>query len=139
MFFLMYLCSRKNKKTSGAVTNSSGRLYDEAGVKCSEQSSKHQTQMLVLAGPARTGIQWSHPKGDCAKIRGRDNLYPWTGVPIKSVIVGTHVCCSPRDRRRAALFLSCTGRLRPSSCLSGKPLVFHIRYAFQVLQYNLST
>ena len=60
-------------------------------------------------------------------------MYPWTGLPIKSVLVGTHVCCLLRDRRRAALFLSCTGRLRPSSCVSGKTLVFHLRYVFQVL------
>ena len=26
------------------------------------------------------------------KIKGRDTLYPWTGLPIESVLVGTHVC-----------------------------------------------
>ena len=68
-------------------------------------------------------------------ISRRDTLYPWTGLPINSVLAGTHMCCLLRDkRRRADLFLSCTGRLRPSSCVSGKPLVFHQRYAFQVLQ-----
>ena len=38
----------------------------------------------------------------------RDTLYPWTGLPIKSVLVGTHVRCLLRDRRRAVLFHSCT-------------------------------
>ena len=26
-------------------------------------------------------------------IRGRGILYPWTGLPTKSVLAGTHVCC----------------------------------------------
>ena len=68
------------------------------------------------------------------KICTRDTLYPSTGLPTKSGLVGTHVCCLLRDRRRAALFLSCRGRLRPSSYISGKPLVFHQKDAFQVLQ-----
>ena len=37
-----------------------------------------------------------------------DTLYPWTGLLIKPGLVGTHVCCLLRDRRRAALSLSCT-------------------------------
>ena len=45
--------------------------------------------------------------------QGRDTLYPWIGLPIiKSVLIGTHVCCLLRAKTRAALFLSCTRRLR---------------------------
>ena len=36
----------------------------------------------------------------------RETLHPWTSLPIKSVLVGIHVCCLLRDRRRADLFLS---------------------------------
>ena len=39
--------------------------------------------------------------------RRRDTLYPWAGLPIKSVLVGTHVRGLHRDRRQAALFRSC--------------------------------
>ena len=46
------------------------------------------------------------------KIRGRDTLYAWTGSPIKSVLVGAHVCCFLRDKRRPAVFLPCTRRPR---------------------------
>ena len=59
--------------------------------------------------------------------QGRDTLYPWTGLLIRPILVGTHVCCLLRDIRRASLFLSCTRRLRTN-------LVFHLRYASQVLQ-----
>ena len=57
-------------------------------------------------------------------------VYPWTGLPTMTVLVGTLVCCLLRDRRRAALFLSCAGRL---SAL-WETLVPHLRYAFQILQ-----
>ena len=60
----------------------------------------------------------------------RDTLYPWAGLPIKPALIGTHVDVrleteEPLHSRR---------RLRPRQCLSGKPLVFHLRYAFEVLQ-----
>ena len=43
--------------------------------------------------------------------QARDALYPWTGLPSKSVLVGTQ-CCLLRGRRRAAVSLLCTRRLR---------------------------
>ena len=59
------------------------------------------------ARPNRTG--WDQV-GCCRQ--GRDTLHPWPGLPIISVVVGTHVCCLLRDRRRTAIFLSRTRRLR---------------------------
>ena len=68
-------------------------------------------------------------------IRGRGTSYPWTGLPIKSVLVGTHVRCLLGDRRRASLFLSCTQRLRAKLVPRWENLwFFHLRYAYQVLQ-----
>ena len=65
----------------------------------------------------------------------RGTLYFWTGLSIKSVLVGTHVCCLLRYRRRAALYsFHARRKLGPSSCLSGKPLVFHLKYGFQALR-----
>ena len=61
-------------------------------------------------------------------------MYLWTSLPIKLVLVGSHVRCLLRDRRRAPLFLPCTGRLISGSCVSGKTLVFDPRHACQVLQ-----
>ena len=60
------------------------------------------------------------------KIRDRDTLYPWTGLPMKSVLVGTHVCCLLRDRKRAALSFRARWSLR------AKLVVFHLTYASQV-------
>ena len=44
--------------------------------------------------------------------QGQDTLYSWTSLPIKPILVGTHLCCLLRNRKRAALFLSCTRRLK---------------------------
>ena len=45
------------------------------------------------------------------------------------------MCCLLRNRRRAALFLSCNDERQNKACASlGKPLVFHLRYASRVLQ-----
>ena len=71
--------------------------------------------------------------------QGRDTMYSWTGSSIKSVPVGPHACCLLRDRRREALFLSCTRRLRTKIAPRWKKLVFHLRYASQVLQYDPNT
>ena len=46
-----------------------------------------------------------HPpplRNSVCQEQGRDSLHPWTGLLIKSVLVGTHGCCLLRDRRRAA-------------------------------------
>ena len=48
------------------------------------------------------------PTTPLVKVSRRNTSYPWTGLPIKPVLVGTHVCCLLRDRRRATLFLLCT-------------------------------
>ena len=55
--------------------------------------------------------------------------------------VGTHVCCLLRDRRRAALlFLSCSVESESQARVSlGKPLVSHLRYAFQYYKYDPDT
>ena len=63
----------------------------------------------------------------------REALYPWTGLLIKSVLVGTHVVVC-LDIEEQLYSFRARRRLRPRSCLSGKPLVFLLRYAFQVLQ-----
>ena len=41
----------------------------------------------------------------------RDTWYSWTDLPIKSVLVGTHVSCLLRDGKLFFL-LSCTRRLK---------------------------
>ena len=56
-------------------------------------------------------------------------------MPVKSVLVGTHVCCLLRDGKIAALFLSCTRGQRAELELAGKTPGFHLlRNAPQVLQ-----
>ena len=54
-------------------------------------------------------------------------------APIKSAHVGTHVYCLLRDGRRAALFLW-YGETETTLAPLWKTQVFHLRYAFQVLQ-----
>ena len=75
------------------------------------------------------------PKTPLVKImdRERDTLYPWAGLPIKPVLVGTHVDVRLEIEEPLHSFRA-RRRLRPRSCLSGKTLVFHLRHAFQVLQ-----
>ena len=50
------------------------------------------------------------PSTPLVKIKVGTLLYPLSGLPIKQVPVGIHVCCLLRGRRRAALFLSCRWR-----------------------------
>ena len=50
-------------------------------------------------------------------------LYPWTGLLIKPALVGTHVDVRLAMEESLYSFLA-RRRLRPRSCLSGKPLVF---------------
>ena len=88
-------------------------------------------------GVVRNGA--SRPSGLCYD-QGRGTLYPWTGLPIQSVLAGTHVCCLVRDRKRAALALSrAPGDGEPQARASlGKALVFHPRYASQLLKNTVS-
>ena len=53
------------------------------------------------------------------------------------IIVGTHVCCLLRDRKKTALFLSCTRRLRARFVPRWENPWFSVRYASQVLQIRL--
>ena len=56
-------------------------------------------------------------------------------MPIKSVLLGTHVCCLLRDIIGAVLFLSCTWVLRAKLVPRwGNPWLSIQRYASQVLQ-----
>ena len=74
-------------------------------------------------------------KGLRPEHAGERRLHPWTGLPILSrySLVLTFVCCLLIEEEQLYSFRA-RRRLRPRSCLSGKPLVFHRRYAFQVLQ-----
>ena len=78
---------------------------------------EHESKMRLPKTHSHTSERRRHllccPADDATCYdQGRDTLYSWTGLPIKSVLVGAHVCCLLRDRRRAVLFLSCTPRLR---------------------------
>ena len=66
--------------------------------------------------------------------QGWDTLYPWTGLPTKPVLVGTHVFCLLRYIRKTALFLSCMAGLRAKLVPRWENVVFHLIYASQVLQ-----
>ena len=62
-----------------------------------------------------------------------------TGLPIKSALVGTHVCCLLRDRRGAALFLSCTWRFRAKLVPRWKSLWFSIYTPPKYYKYDPNT
>ena len=67
------------------------------------------------------------------KSSKRDTMYPWTGLLIKSVLVGTPVCCFliiEIEEEDQLYSFHARWRLSQSSSVSGKPLVIHLRYAF---------
>ena len=111
----------------------SARRYISVGC-CNTHSSAdtalHFRRMLlkVYAGT------FSSAFSPLLRSAGRDTLHPWTGLPIKSLVLTCVVCLEMEEDQ--LLFLSYTRRLRPSSCVSGKPLLFppKIRLPSIVLQ-----
>ena len=68
-------------------------------------------------------------------FQGGDTVYPLLEMPIELALVGTHVCVDRSEIEERQLFLSSTMRDREQGLsLSGKPLVFHLRCASQVLR-----
>ena len=78
------------------------------------------------------------PTTPLVRISRRDTLYPWTGLPIKSVAVGTYVCCLLRGIIIITLFLSYTVQTETKLVRLWKTPGFHLDTPSKYYKYDPS-